>query len=298
MTTTTQTDLLTGQKSRARDWFRSLQEDICRRFEALEDAASPPLYPGPAGRFALTDWRRGDGREDLGGGRMGLMRGRVFEKVGVHFSEVHGTFSEAFAAQIPGAGKSAGRFWASGISLIAHPLNPRVPAAHMNTRMLVTSEIWFGGGGDLNPLLPYQRRQDFPDTVDFHAAMQAACETHPGVSYDALRAECDTYFHLAHRNEPRGTGGIFYDRFNSGDWEQDFAFTQEVGRQFAGVYPALVARRMNEAWSAEEREQQLIQRGRYVEYNLLYDRGTTFGLKTGGNVESILSSMPPVVKWP
>lgn len=286
------------QKTRASAWFRALQEDICARFEALEAAASPPLYKGPAGKFELTEWQRGDGREDLGGGRMGLMRGKVFEKVGVHFSMVYGTFSEAFAAQIPGADISGGRFWASGISLIAHPRNPRVPAAHMNTRMLVTSESWFGGGGDLNPLLGYQRHQDFPDTTDFHAAMKAACDTHDGVSYPQMKEACDSYFLLAHRNEPRGTGGIFYDRFNTGDWEKDFAFTQEVGRQFADIYPKLVARRMNEPWSEAEREEQLIRRGRYVEYNLLYDRGTTFGLKTGGNVESILSSMPPLVKWP
>lgn len=284
--------------TRASTWFKALQADICARFEAIEDAAVPPLYRGEPGRFTLTDWSRGDGREDLGGGRMGLMRGRVFEKVGVHFSLVHGTFSEAFAAQIPGADKSEGKFWASGVSLIAHPRNPRVPAAHMNTRMLVTSQSWFGGGGDLNPLLGFQRSQDYPDTIAFHAAMKAACDTHPKVDYAHLKDECDTYFHLAHRNEPRGTGGIFYDRFNSGDWEADFAFTQEVGRQFADVYPAIVRRRMHEAWSEAEREEQLIQRGRYVEYNLLYDRGTTFGLKTGGNVESILSSMPPVVKWP
>lgn len=285
-------------KARAAAWFRALQEDIIARFETIEDAATPPLYRGQAGRFELKDWRRGDGSEDLGGGRMGLMRGRVFEKVGVHFSEVYGTFSEAFAAQIPGADASGGRFWACGISLIAHPLNPRVPAAHMNTRMLVTSEAWFGGGGDLTPLLAYQRDPGFVDSVDFHAAMKAACDTHPGADHAQMKAYCDSYFHLAHRNEPRGTGGIFYDRFNTGDWEADFAFTQEVGRQFAGIYPTLVRRRMNEAWSEAEREAQLIQRGRYVEYNLLYDRGTTFGLKTGGNIESILSSMPPVVKWP
>ncbi|MEZ5946502.1 MAG: oxygen-dependent coproporphyrinogen oxidase [Hyphomonas sp.] len=287
-----------SQKRRARDWFRTLQEDICARFEAIEDAACPPLYRGPAGRFELTEWRRGDGSEDLGGGRMGLMRGKVFEKVGVHFSEVYGTFSEAFAAQIPGADKSDGKFWASGISLIAHPRNPRVPAAHMNTRMLVTSQSWFGGGGDLNPLLGYQRDQAFVDSVDFHAAMKAACDTHPGADFAAMKEHCDTYFHLAHRDEPRGTGGIFYDRFNTGDWEGDFAFTQEVGKQFAAIYPEIVRRRFEEAWSEAEREEQLIQRGRYVEFNLLYDRGTTFGLKTGGNVTSILSSMPPVVKWP
>ncbi|KCZ90627.1 oxygen-dependent coproporphyrinogen oxidase [Hyphomonas johnsonii] len=293
----TKTDLET-RKIRASTWFRALQEDICARFEALEDAAGPPLYSGPAGRFELTEWTRGDGTEDLGGGRMGLMRGRVFEKVGVHFSLVHGTFSEAFAAQIPGADKSDGRFWASGISLIAHPRNPHVPSAHMNTRMLVTSDSWFGGGGDLNPLLAYQRDPAFEDSVDFHAAMKAACDSYAGADFTEMRDHCDTYFHLPHRNEPRGTGGIFYDRFNTGDWEDDFAFTQEVGRQFAGAYPEIVARRMNQAWSEAEREEQLIQRGRYVEFNLLYDRGTTFGLKTGGNVTSILSSMPPVVKWP
>ncbi|MEQ3628888.1 MAG: oxygen-dependent coproporphyrinogen oxidase [Hyphomonas sp.] len=289
---------LETKKTRARDWFRVLQEDICARFEALENAAERPLYSGEPGRFELTEWKRGDGSEDLGGGRMGLMRGKVFEKVGVHFSEVHGTFSEAFAAQIPGADKSDGRFWASGISLIAHPRNPKVPAAHMNTRMLVTSQSWFGGGGDLNPLLEYQRDQDFEDTVDFHAAMKSACDTHPGADFTQMKETCDTYFHLAHRDEPRGTGGIFYDRFNSGDWDADFAFTQEVGKQFAEIYPKLVARRMNQTWSEAQREEQLIQRGRYVEFNLLYDRGTTFGLKTGGNVTSILSSMPPVVKWP
>ncbi len=288
----------TPHQQRARDWFRALQEDICARLEAIEDAAAPPLYRGPPGRFELTDWTRGDGSEDLGGGRMGLLRGKAFEKAGVHFSEVHGTFSEAFAAQIPGADKSDGRFWACGISLIVHPRNPRVPAAHMNTRMLVTSQSWFGGGGDLTPLLDYQRDQAFEDSVDFHAAMKAACDTHPGVDHAELQAHCDAYFHLAHRNEPRGTGGIFYDRFDTGDWEADFAFTQEVGRQFAGIYPKLVRRRLNETWSEAQREEQLIRRGRYVEFNLLYDRGTTFGLKTGGNVASILSSMPPLVKWP
>jgi coproporphyrinogen III oxidase len=293
----TMTDLET-QKQRARDWFRALQEDICARFEAIEQAAEPPLYRGVPGKFDLTEWKRGDGSEDLGGGRMGLMRGKVFEKVGVHFSEVYGKFSEAFAAQIPGADQSDGRFWASGISLIAHPRNPHVPAAHMNTRMLVTSQSWFGGGGDLNPLLAYQRDQAFEDSVEFHAAMKAACDVHPGADYAQMKETCDTYFHLPHRDEPRGTGGIFYDRFNTGDWDADFAFTQEVGKQFAGIYPELVRKRFRKAWSEAEREEQLIQRGRYVEFNLLYDRGTTFGLKTGGNVTSILSSMPPVVKWP
>ncbi|MEM1389778.1 MAG: oxygen-dependent coproporphyrinogen oxidase [Pseudomonadota bacterium] len=294
----TDTDTLTDRKSRASAWFSALQADIVSRFEAIEDEAQPPLYSGPSGRFEKRDWARGDGSEDLGGGTMAIMKGKVFEKVGVHFSEVYGTFSEAFQAQIPGADQSDGRFWASGISLIAHLTNPRIPAVHMNTRMLVTSESWFGGGGDLTPVLEYQRQPDFVDTVDFHAAMQAACDPYDKTWYPRMKDQCDAYFHLAHRDEPRGTGGIFYDRHNTGDWEADFALTQDVGKQFANIYPKLVRRRMNEGWTEDEREEQLIRRGRYVEFNLLYDRGTTFGLKTGGNVASILSSMPPVVKWP
>ncbi len=290
--------LLETQKSRAKAWFESLQDDIITRFEALETAACPPLYSGAPGTFEKTAWTRGDGSQDLGGGTMAIMKGKLFEKVGVHTSCVYGDFSEAFRAQIPGADKSGGKFWASGISLIAHLHNPRVPAVHMNTRMLVTSESWFGGGADLTPLLEEQRADGFPDTADFHAALKTACDRHDPAFYPQFRQQCDEYFFLPHRNEPRGTGGIFYDRHNTGDWDADFAFTQDVGRAFADIYPELVRRNMNRSWSPEQREEQLIRRGRYVEFNLLYDRGTTFGLKTGGNVNSILSSMPPVVKWP
>ncbi len=285
------------RKARAYAWFQSLQNDIIARFEALEDAASPPLYKSAAGRFEKTPWKRGGGAEDLGGGTMAVMKGRLFEKVGVHVSCVYGAFAPEFAKTIPGADKSDGKFWAAGVSLIAHMVSPRVPAVHMNTRMLVTDDSWFGGGADLTPLLAYQREQEFPDAIEFHAAMKAACDAH-GTDYPGMKKHCEEYFYLPHRDEPRGIGGIFYDRYNSGDWEADFAFTQDVGREFAKVYPEIVKKRMLESWSPEEREEQLVRRGRYVEFNLLYDRGTTFGLKTGGNVASILSSMPPVVKWP
>ncbi|RYZ10930.1 MAG: oxygen-dependent coproporphyrinogen oxidase [Alphaproteobacteria bacterium] len=289
---------LEERKARAYSWFQTLQADIISRFEALEDAASPPLYKGAAGRFEKTPWKRGDGTEDLGGGTMAVMRGRLFEKVGVHVSCVYGAFAPEFAKTIPGADKSGGKFWAAGISLIAHMHSPRVPAVHMNTRMLVTSDAWFGGGADLTPLLAYQREQDFPDAIQFHDAMRAACDGHPGADYPAFKKHCEEYFYLPHRDEPRGIGGIFYDRHATGDWEADFALTQSVGKHFADVYPEIVRKRMLESWTPAEREEQLIRRGRYVEFNLLYDRGTTFGLKTGGNVASILSSMPPVVKWP
>ena len=270
-------------------WFAGLRDRICLAFEAIEDehAAARPAQEG-AGRFERREWDRQGG----GGGTISIMRGRVFEKVGVNISTVYGEFSPEFRKDIPGASEDP-RFWASGISLVAHMHSPLVPAVHMNTRQIVTTKSWFGGGADLTPIFP-----DDAAVEAFHAALAHACAAYDETSYSRFKAWCDEYFFIKHRGERRGAGGIFFDYLDSGDWERDFAFLCSVGEAFLAVYPEIVRPRMRLAWTTEQRRHQLVRRGRYVEFNLLYDRGTIFGLKTGGNVEAILMSLPPEAAWP
>jgi coproporphyrinogen III oxidase len=290
------------QKKQLSAWFSSLQKRICGALEDIENEAAQldiaPKYISP-GRFERKDWKRQDAlhpAQDGGGGTMALLKGRVFEKAGVNISTVYGVFPPQFAKEIPG-GDIDPRFWASGISLVIHPLNPFVPAVHMNTRHIVTSKAWFGGGADLTPTFEFAE-----DTTDFHQTFKSACDAHNPDYYPRFKAWCDDYFYLAHRQESRGIGGIFYDSLSTGetleDFGQDFAFTRDVGEAFLNIYPELVRRHMQKPWTEEDKQKQLIKRGRYVEFNLLYDRGTKFGLQTGGNVEAILMSLPPTVSWP
>ncbi len=271
-------------KNTAQNWFRELRDAICAEFEKIEQESSS------AAKFERKKWERAEG----GGGEMSLMRGKIFEKVGVNISTVHGEFSEKFLREMENPPEDA-RFWASGISLVAHMSNPHVPAVHMNTRMIITGEgkkQWFGGGTDLTPMFDDLESADF-----FHKNLRECCERHNSTYYDKYKKWCDEYFFLPHRNEPRGIGGIFYDYLNSNDWDADFAFTQDVGRTFLNTYPQIVRNNRERKWNDKEREQQLYKRGRYVEFNLLHDRGTKFGLLTGGNTEAILMSLPPEVKW-
>ena len=282
-----------ARRDRAKAWFEALQARIIAELEQLEDEAPEALYPGAPGRFERRPWARETG---VGGGIGGHLKGRLFEKVGVHTSAALARFSPEMASTMPGADKDP-TYVSASISLIVHPVSPRVPTVHMNTRFLSTAESWFGGGADLTPMLDAQRKDTAPDTVLFHAALKAACDAHHPDWHAKYKAWCDEYFYLPHRKETRGVGGIFYDRHNTGDFETDFAFTRAVGEAFLEVYPKIVRAHMAEPWTEADRMQQLVRRGRYVEFNLLYDRGTMFGLKAGGNIETILSSMPPMVAW-
>ena len=276
-----------NQRLETQKWFEVLRDQICSSFEKLEQNYEGPKQSMPPGKFRRKKWHREGG----GGGEMSIMEGRLFEKVGVNISTVMGELSPEFSKQIPGA-ESNPKFWASGISLVAHMWSPYIPAVHMNTRHIATTRSWFGGGADLTPMIINTEDKEL-----FHTAFRSACNKHDDTYYARFKEWCDDYFYLKHRNEPRGVGGIFYDQL-ANNFEADFNFTKEVGSTFANIYPTIVKRHMNKAWTKKERQAQLVKRGRYVEFNLLYDRGTLFGLQTGGNVEAILMSLPPAVAWP
>ncbi len=280
------------QKKQLSDWFTDLQTRICTMLETIEnDFQHPNLLPG---RFRQESWQRQDKTQpnnNGGGGTMAVMTGRVFEKAGVNVSTVHGQFAPGFASEIPGTDDNSD-FWASGLSLVIHPLNPYIPAVHMNTRHIITQKTWFGGGADLTPTFEFEE-----DTKDFHQAFRKACDRFDENYYPKFKLWCDEYFYLPHRKEPRGIGGIFYDYLNSGSFDDDFGFTKAVGEAFLEVYPILVRRHLDNPWGVDEKHKQLIKRGRYAEFNLLYDRGTKFGLQTNGNVDAILMSLPPVASW-
>jgi len=276
-----------NQRLETQNWFETLRDQICSSFEKLEQNYEGPKQSMLPGKFRRKKWHREGG----GGGEMSIMEGRLFEKVGVNISTVMGELSPEFSKQIPGAEDNP-KFWASGISLVAHMWSPHVPAVHMNTRHIATTRSWFGGGADLTPMVINTEDKEL-----FHKAFQSACNKHDDTYYARFKEWCDDYFYLKHRNEPRGVGGIFYDQL-ANNFEADFNFTKEVGSTFASIYPTIVKRHMNKTWTKKERQAQLVKRGRYVEFNLLYDRGTLFGLQTGGNVEAILMSLPPSVSWP
>lgn len=280
------------QKKEIEEWVVQLRDRICAEMEKIEQECEHPyLLPGT---FQQESWERQDPSQPQGkggGGTMSLIKGRVFEKGGVNISTVYGEFSPAFMKEIPGAEEDP-RFWACGISLVIHPLNPFVPAVHLNTRHIVTSRSWFGGGSDLTPTFP-----DDQDTQDFHHAFREACDRYDDSYYPKYKQWCDEYFYLPHRKEMRGVGGIFYDYHNVQGFDQDFSFMRDVGSAFLSVYSMLVRRHYQRPWTAEDKQKQLLKRGRYTEFNLLYDRGTKFGLKTDGNVDAILMSLPPVAIW-
>lgn len=278
---------MSTQQETCSKWFEELRNKICESYQELENLYSYQKGLTP-GKFERKAWSRKEG----GGGEMSIMRGNLFEKVGVNISTVFGEFSPEFSKQIPGTEKNS-KFFATGISLVSHMCSPLVPAAHFNTRYIETEKSWFGGGGDLTPMYP-----DDKETKQFHNAFKVACDKHDPKYYPEFKKACDEYFYLNHRHEPRGVGGIFYDYHNSGDFNKDLAFTKDVGLTFAQIYPEIIKQNMDKDWTLEQREFQLVKRGRYVEFNLLQDRGTLFGLKTGGNIEAILMSMPPEVKWP